>query len=86
MSAKAGCTFQLRLDFWQRKGQAPEVCPVETAPHCNHVLGSREDALLLRPDRTLEERATVLLKLGVKPMTVRTREQWTVRACTLREQ
>jgi hypothetical protein len=71
-SAKVGCRYQLRLEVWQYPGQAPIVQPVVLAPHTGHTPGSKEDAVLLRPDRQLEDKALYLLKMGIKPMQVGT--------------
>jgi hypothetical protein len=69
-SAKLGCQFQLNLEVWCGKNAEPEVRPLVKHEHTNHTLGSLEDALLLRPDATIEARAVELLQLGLKPMQV----------------
>jgi hypothetical protein len=71
-TVKVGCLFQMRLEILVRGGSEPGIMvqPVITTPHNGHEPGSREDALLLRPDPALEARAKELLQLGLRPMQV----------------
>jgi hypothetical protein len=68
-SAKVGCRFRLRVEVWQYPDRLV-LQPIERSPHTGHVLGSHEDAVLLRPSGELLAEAKRLLLLGKTPYMV----------------
>jgi hypothetical protein len=68
-SAKIGCRFRLKVELWQRP-DGLWLCASERVGHTGHILGSLEDAVLLRPSQELRHQARQLLDLGKTPYQV----------------
>jgi hypothetical protein len=70
-SSKVGCLYKVSFWICQAGDGSLLVKPHVLCEHTNHVPGSTEDALLLRPAAHVEERALKLLGLGLSPVKVR---------------